>query len=224
MRLINTRTLELHEFIDADSAPEYAILSHRWTAEEVSYKDWRKKRCRSDSQGYVKIGRCCDVAQSNGLAWLWVDTACIDKSSSSDLSESINSMFYWYEKAAECYAYLADVTAADPDEMMEQFRQSEWFTRGWTLQELIAPRKVVFFSASWAVIGLKCRKEKVVRMPLATISCPQSSQARSPASAASPWTSSSRQRRMYLYSVASTHDLDGATEAQPASKTWHTAC
>ncbi|KAK3640131.1 hypothetical protein LTR56_005543 [Elasticomyces elasticus] len=155
MRLINTDTLKLHDFIDADSAPEYAILSHRWSDEEVSYKEWRKGRCTESSKGYVKIVDACAFAQARGQAWLWVDTCCIDKESSQDLSESINSMWYYYESAVECYAYLADVIATDPTLRLEQFRQSDLFNRGWTLQELVAPKRVVFVSSTWEIIGLK---------------------------------------------------------------------
>ncbi|KAK4978659.1 hypothetical protein LTR42_001159 [Elasticomyces elasticus] len=139
MRLINTDTLKLHDFIDADCAPKYAILSHRWGDEEVSYKAWRKDRCRVNSKGYVKILDACAFAHERCQAWLWVDTCCIDKESSQDLSEAINS----------------NVTATEPTVCLEQFRQSDIFNRGWTLQELIAPERVVFVSSSWDIIGLK---------------------------------------------------------------------
>ncbi|KAK3625381.1 hypothetical protein LTR22_023573 [Elasticomyces elasticus] len=155
MRLINTDTFMLQEFIDADSAPKYAILSHRWGDEEVSYKAWRKDRCKVNSKGYVKILDACAFADERCQAWLWVDTCCIDKESSQDLSEAINSMWYYYESAVECYTYLADVTANDPTVSLEQLSQSDLFNRGWTLQELIAPKRVIFVSSSWEIIGLK---------------------------------------------------------------------
>ena len=92
MRLINTTSLELHEFIDARHAPSYAILSHRW-GNEVSFKDYQKGRKR-DSSGYEKIVRCCQLARERKLEWLWADSCCIDKRSSAELSEAINSSQY----------------------------------------------------------------------------------------------------------------------------------
>ncbi|KAK5684784.1 hypothetical protein LTS10_002858 [Elasticomyces elasticus] len=147
--------MKLHDFVDADSAPKYAILSHRWGDEEVTHKAWRKGRRRVGAKGYVKILDACAFAQARGQAWLWVDTCCIDKESSQDLSESINSMWYYYESAVECYTYLADVTATELAVRLEQFRQSDIFNRGWTLQELIAPKRVIFVSSSWDIMGLK---------------------------------------------------------------------
>lgn len=112
----------------------------------------------------VKIRRCCEVALEDGYEWVWIDTCCIDKTSSSELSEAINSMYAWYANTTICYAYLydifdsiedSDVTAGPAWEDRPTFRSSKWFTRGWTLQELIAPPYLVFLSASWSVIGTK---------------------------------------------------------------------
>lgn len=103
-----------------------------------------------------KIRDACAVARANGYRYIWIDSCCIDKTSSSELSEAINSMYSWYMKAHICYAYLADVPIDSGGHWEAlRFRNSRWFTRGWTLQELIAPRNVVFLSRSWAVIGPK---------------------------------------------------------------------
>ena len=99
---------------------------------------------------------CCEVARRDGFEFVWIDTCCIDQKSSAELSESINSMYMWYARSAVCYAYLQDVSStAEPQSADSEFRQSVWFTRGWTLQELIAPSDVMFFTGSWEVIGDK---------------------------------------------------------------------
>lgn len=155
MRLLNTDTLELVEFSDAE-IPEYAILSHRWQREEVTFKDMHNGSHQS-REGYAKIKSCCELAQQRGMAYAWIDTCCIDKSSSAELTESINSMYQWYAKAHECYAYISDVDIQDLDtpESQDQFAASAWFTRGWTLQELIAPSEVLFYNKRWARFGHK---------------------------------------------------------------------
>ncbi|TBU57934.1 hypothetical protein BD310DRAFT_928305 [Dichomitus squalens] len=111
----------------------------------------------------AKIRRACEAARNEGVRYMWIDSACIDKTSSSELSESINSMYIWYRDAVVCYAFLADVPVdEDPQSPRSRFRQSRWFRRGWTLQELIAPRNVVFFSMEWIVFGTKSSLATVV--------------------------------------------------------------
>lgn len=149
MRLLNTKTIKLSEFFDAD-IPKYAILSHTWGKNEVTFQDLDRARAKG-SKAYSKIACCCVIASSRGYQWVWVDTCCIDKSSSAELSEAINSMFRWYENSGECYAYLEDVSIDD----MDQFGSSRWFTRGWTLQELLAPRKLYFYDKRWTTLGSK---------------------------------------------------------------------
>ncbi|KAM5546238.1 hypothetical protein V8D89_000364 [Ganoderma adspersum] len=103
-----------------------------------------------------KIWNACAVARKNGYRYLWIDSCCIDKTSSSELSESINSMFQWYAGSAICYTFLANVPPGqDPHTARSHFRRSRWFKRGWTLQELIAPSELVFLSSDWTVIGSK---------------------------------------------------------------------
>ncbi len=105
--------------------------------------------------GYAKIKGCCRQAQEDGLAYAWVDTCCIDKTSSAELSEAINSMFRWYANAKVCYTYLVDVPSSlDPNDPVS-FKSSRWFTRGWTLQELIAPENLVSTRESGRSLGQK---------------------------------------------------------------------
>jgi hypothetical protein len=109
MRLLNVETLQLREFIGSD-VPSYAILSHRWEDEEVTFDDMRNDmQAARQKQGFAKITSCCEQAQADGFEYIWIDTCCIDKSSSAELSEAINSMFQWYKRSSVCYAYLSDV-------------------------------------------------------------------------------------------------------------------
>jgi hypothetical protein len=152
MRLLNTSTGRFEEFIGTN-IPAYAILSHTWDEEEVSFKDMTTEpSCRS-TKGYAKISMACQLAKADGLQYAWIDTCCIDKTSSAELTEAINSMYHWYEKAETCYAYLVDLesTAA----WRENLPHCRWFTRGWTLQELIAPADVYFFDQHWNMLFRK---------------------------------------------------------------------
>ncbi|KAL2062462.1 hypothetical protein VTL71DRAFT_6728 [Oculimacula yallundae] len=156
MRLINAHTLELELFADAAASDvPYAILSHTWTDDEVTFSDMQDLPIAMSKDSFAKIQKTCEIAISNGLQYVWVDTCCIDKSSSAELSEAINSMFQWYKKALICYAYLADVPAGGEIEGSKVFRDSRWFTRGWTLQELIAPTTLLFFDQDWNMRGTK---------------------------------------------------------------------
>lgn len=149
MRLLDTTTIKLSEFFD-DDIPPYAILSHTWGKNEVSFKDLDRVRTKGPHR-YYKIARCCALAASQGYKWVWIDTCCIDKTSSAELSEAINSMFRWYQRSETCYAYLEDVSSDD----MDKFGSSRWFTRGWTLQELLAPWDVQFYDKRWTKLGSK---------------------------------------------------------------------
>lgn len=170
MRLINIHTFQLKEF--SSKPPAYAILSHRWTNDEISYKDFIKDK-NKESIGYAKVKQFCDWVKRSrerdgrprgrgwvyldDVDWVWVDTCCIDKRSSAELSEAINSMWKWYEEAAYCVAYLesSDPGRSRTDTSFQLLRDSrcDWFYRGWTLQELLAPRDVVFCSRNWEKIG-----------------------------------------------------------------------
>lgn len=149
MRLLNTETLEFVEIVRPEVV-RYAILSHTWGEEEVSLEDFRKSESKR-LQGYKKIEGCCAQAHTNGFDYVWVDTCCIDKKSSAELSEAINSMYNWYYWAATCYVYLSDFSLATDGIL----RHSRWFTRGWTLQELLASRQILFYDRHWHYIGSK---------------------------------------------------------------------
>ena len=175
MRLINAHTLNLVEVNDETEKP-YAILSHRWEAEEVSFKAYRKLikaaqakgldtlidceevvKEASKLKGFRKIRSCCQEAVDNEFHCVWIDTCCINKDSSAELSEAINSMWTWYSEAEVCCVYLCDVETDSPKYFatIKSIKESQWFTRGWTLQELLAPRKLDFFDARWQMIGDK---------------------------------------------------------------------
>ena len=173
MRLLKLEAsggLSLTEFVE-DSVPQYAILSHTWGAndDEVTFKDLMDHTGKNKA-GYAKIQFCAKQAANDGLQDFWVDTCCIDKSSSAELTEAINSMFRWYREAAKCYVYLSDVSRSNGDEYDHSsrstwklaFRKSRWFTRGWTLQELIAPKSVEFFSPEGERLGNKISMEQQV--------------------------------------------------------------
>ncbi|KAE8374563.1 HET-domain-containing protein [Aspergillus bertholletiae] len=146
MRLLNTRTIELVEFTP-DCIPEYAILSHTWEQGEVLFADLQH-RTEKTKPAWPKVQSACAQAWADGFGWIWIDTCCIDKSSSAELSEAINSMFTSYASAAVCYAYLSDVRV--------------WFTRGWTLQELLAPFEVVFFSRDRVRFGERSSMARIL--------------------------------------------------------------
>lgn len=154
MILIDVKTLELKEFI-GNQVPPYAILSHTWHEEEVSFQDWSDRPLAARKKGYRKIFDTCRQAKKHNHQYLWVDTNCIDKSSSAELTEAINSMFKWYRSAQVCYVYLSDVPSSDAKDFHTRFRNSRWFKRGWTLQELLAPRDVEFYSSDWSFLGTK---------------------------------------------------------------------
>jgi hypothetical protein len=146
MRLLNARTYELEEY-NENAVPPYAILSHTWEDGEVLFKDVIGGNY-SHLAGFQKIEYACDQAMVDGLEHVWVDTCNIDKSSSAELSEAINSMFRYYQKAVVCYVYLSDL-----HESKDGLEDCKWFARGWTLQELLAPKSVRFFTAEWKDIG-----------------------------------------------------------------------
>lgn len=206
MWLLNTKTFELKEFFGDKERPQYAILSHTWEKEEVSFAEFQEFR-NSDvvisgyaqmrsrdphatfshyldyaalkphrpsirtplmegwsivdhdpgiesRQGFLKIKESCRTARELYKSeWIWIDTCCIDKRSSAELSEAINSMFRWYQKATRCIAFLVDVDGADTRRQLKAMEKSRWFTRGWTLQELVAPMSISFFTGDWACIG-----------------------------------------------------------------------
>ncbi|KAH9858581.1 heterokaryon incompatibility protein-domain-containing protein [Lenzites betulinus] len=161
MWLLSTKRLELVFFNRPDQVPGgYAILSHVWQKSEQSFQDIKKLLSPpvfyDDPRISAKVCGCARTAESYGFHWLWIDASCIDKTSSAELSEAINSMFDWYAAARICFAYVQDV----PESCVlaasgSAFRLSRWFTRGWTLQELLAPRCLIFLSETWTFLGTK---------------------------------------------------------------------
>ena len=164
MWLLNTKTLMLKAFPNA-SRIRYAILSHVWRPDDeeynfqsirATYEEFRDLEGGALAHSPDKVRRFCMLAAEEGYDWVWLDTSCIDKTSSAELSEAINLMYAWYGAAEVCYAYLYDVCDGDtPLEPNSQFSKSEWHERGWTLQELLAPKCMVFLSASWRRLGTK---------------------------------------------------------------------
>lgn len=150
--------------------PPYAILSHTWGEEEVLYQDLKKGKDKdkaTSKAGWKKIQFCLKQTAVDGLEYFWIDTCCIDKKNAVELGAAINSMFRWYQNAARCYVYLSDVSkpetaVGDQRPWMETFRKSRWFTRGWTLQELIAPRLIDFFSSEGERLGSKLSLESEI--------------------------------------------------------------
>ncbi|KAF4584382.1 ankyrin repeat-containing protein [Ophiocordyceps camponoti-floridani] len=152
MRLLRTDDLSVCEFAYG-YVPIYAILSHRWGRDEVTLQDVQAQD--GSKKGFTKIERCCARARQDGFRYVWIDTCCIDKTSSAELSEAINSMFVWYYRAGRCYVHLADVP-------YRSFGDSVWFTRGWTLQELLAPPECHFLDKNWAHIGTKTLLQQAI--------------------------------------------------------------
>ncbi|KAI1099552.1 HET-domain-containing protein [Jackrogersella minutella] len=166
MWLINTSSMRLEYF--GGYEPPFAILSHTWGEDEVTAQMYSNPEVKS-RKGYKKIDYLCHQARKDGLQYAWIDTVCIDKSSSAELTESINSMYRWYGDSIVCYVYMEDVPPEcppltgngalenDPQLLpwIDSFKRSRWFTRGWTLQELIAPRELRFFGESWNFLGVR---------------------------------------------------------------------
>jgi len=152
-----------------DDAPRYAILSHTWGVDEdePTFSDLENGSGTSKA-GYAKLQFCGRQAEKDGLEYFWVDTCCINKANHAELSEAITSMFRWYRDAQHCYVYMSDVSVGNnsnnqPQQAWETaFRNSRWFTRGWTLQELIAPRSVKFFSQEEELLGNKKMLEQQI--------------------------------------------------------------
>lgn len=159
MRLLNVETRLLEDIMDDRQVDgKYAILSHTWGKDEVSFDEIHLAASRT-KDGFRKVEYACRQALADGLKYVWLDTCCIDKRSSAELSQAINSMYRWYYNACACYVYLSDFTLEDqnslsePDQLLWALKQCRWFTRGWTLQELIAPKVLNIFDASWSFVA-----------------------------------------------------------------------
>ncbi|KAK4460732.1 vegetative incompatibility protein HET-E-1 [Cladorrhinum samala] len=155
--------IKTEEYFDSDR-PAYAILSHTWLAktEELTLQELQNPFPNTHAKiGFHKTQRTCELALSrDNLTHAWVDTCCIDKTSSAELAEAINSMYAWYVEAEVCYVYLSDLPSNS--ELSDSLSKCRWFTRGWTLQELIAPKDVVFFDQEWNERGNKQELSKLI--------------------------------------------------------------
>ena len=170
MRLLERQSngnFVLHKFTGTD-IPAYAILSHTWGKGEVSLQEVENGTGKNKN-GWEKINFCANQADADNLGYIWVDTCCIDKKDAVELSQAINSMFCWYQQAARCYVYLSDVSMQKAEQNIQTkpvwepaLRRSRWFTRGWTLQELIAPTLIDFFSSEGERLGNKMTLEPVI--------------------------------------------------------------
>jgi hypothetical protein len=174
------------DFIRPEEIPPYAILSHTWGDEEVVFDDLKSLGSMEDieankPEGQKKIQFCAQQAKCDGLEHFWVDTCCIDKANHTELSEAINSMFRWYQNANKCYVFLSDIEGPSsensddlPQSWTASFSKSKWFTRGWTLQELLAPHSVEFFSRKGVLLGdkesLKQAINDITRIPVQALS------------------------------------------------------
>jgi hypothetical protein len=161
MWLIDTKTQTRKPFNEGEEIEPYAILSHTWRKNnEISFQDMSKPYVRF-MKGFDKISAICRQARRHGLDYCWIDTCCIDQSSSAELGEAINSMYKWYREAAICYVWLTDLPPrstrekATDVEIDQAFAECRWFKRGWTLQELIAPEYVEFYDSGWNLRGKK---------------------------------------------------------------------
>ena len=195
MWFLNTATAELHGYLcPVDVLPDggYAILSHVWSKDpepkEQSFAEVQEivNRCKvegTNPRDHVseKIRRSCEIAEADGYKWIWNDMCCIDRSSSAELSEAVSSMFRYYAMSQICYVYLADVSEASAflgrDDIVgddhSYFGTSDWHGRGWTLQELLAPRHVLFLSHEWKPLGTKVdlvdHLHKATRIPTSVL-------------------------------------------------------
>ncbi|OCT49981.1 HET-domain-containing protein [Cladophialophora carrionii] len=165
IRLLDTTTLRMKVFM-GEVIPDYAILSHTWVEDdEIDFQEMtaighNPQHPATLKAGYSKIHSICEKARRHKINYAWVDTCCIDKSSSAELSEAINSMFRWYRNAEVCYAFLADLEpGSDVGNAMKSCR---WYTRGWTLQELIAPKQLRFYNRNWGYVGTKSQLKSSV--------------------------------------------------------------
>lgn len=161
MRLINTHTLKLELFTEP-LAVSYAILSHTWEDDEVSFGDMQNLSIARTRRGFRKVRKTCAIARRNGIPYAWADTCCIDKSSSAELSEAINAMYRWYHNAFVCYTYLSGLLPGSRSSTYDELRDCRWFRRGWTLQELIAPDVMEIFDEEWNRIGTKEELAEVI--------------------------------------------------------------
>lgn len=163
MRSIDVKILKLEYFYGLVSV--YAILLHTWGAddEELLFDDIEDGSLRKGATIFYKVVKCCAQAEKDGLNYAWIDICCIKKADPTELGEAINSMFRWYNEAAICYAYLADVSSGENGRFqLTQFCSCRWFKRGCTLQELLAPNNLRFYDSRWHYLGTKATRSSTI--------------------------------------------------------------
>jgi hypothetical protein len=132
---------------------------------EITFQEYYDFQARARHPGAAKkIANACEKAKSHGSKYIWIDSCCIDKSSSNEFSEAINSMFKWYQNSERCYVYLSDFQSGLTESrarnpvpitatQISNFQSCRWFERGWTLQELLAPKNEIFYDCNWIFFG-----------------------------------------------------------------------
>ncbi|KAF5340102.1 hypothetical protein D9758_013154 [Tetrapyrgos nigripes] len=163
MRLLNTTTLTIKYFYT--DIPSYAILSHTWQKEEVLFRDIQNLEIARCNAGYANIENACARARQYSFEWIWIDSCCVNPENVAELSKVIASMYRYYEDAGLCYVYLCDVSVSNicrPRDIASALKESRWFKRGWTLQELLAPKQVVFLDQNWTTIGTRWSLRKAI--------------------------------------------------------------
>ncbi|KAK4164699.1 hypothetical protein QBC43DRAFT_210237, partial [Cladorrhinum sp. PSN259] len=162
-RLLHTSTLKFESFVNHTQAPPYTILSHTWDDDEITFQDLiGDRRTCQGRKGWRKTIKACRYASAYGWSYIWIDTCCIDKTNSPELCEALNSSYYWYEAADVCYADLSDVPPLSSTK--SRFKCSRWFTRGWSIQVLLAPTFLEFIDKGWAPIGIREEWATVVHL------------------------------------------------------------
>ncbi|KAK7905358.1 hypothetical protein LTR67_000079 [Exophiala xenobiotica] len=177
-RLLHTKTYRLHfdDEVEYKKDPKYAILSHRWLDKEITFG--KIEQACLDANGIespvsLKVKGACAKAQQDNIRWLWIDSICINKDNSAEDQKAIASMFRWYRQASVCYTYLSDVlvpaTKASYDDGPGPFwrteepeKDSEWFERGWCLQELLAPNHMEFYDRNWTYMGTRAELAEAI--------------------------------------------------------------
>ncbi|THU76260.1 hypothetical protein K435DRAFT_611303, partial [Dendrothele bispora CBS 962.96] len=166
MRLLNTKTFQVEEVPAAAEPPTYAILSHTWEQDEVTFQDIRDCQNLQDKAGWSKVWHACEYVRRYKFEWIWMDTCCTSANyllCSAELSEELNSMYKYYGDSRVCITYLSDISMEqNATKCDEKLKESRWFTRGWTLQELIAPRFMVFLDQDWNMVGTRFYMQEVI--------------------------------------------------------------
>ncbi|KAJ8519460.1 hypothetical protein ONZ45_g3573 [Pleurotus djamor] len=149
----------------------YAILSHTWANRELGFRDVNVEGgmgvgSLEKKEGYAKLDGMCRVAGEFMCRYVWFDAVCIDKSNTMEMEETIHSMWKWYQNAYICIVHLSNTNLKLPsypanssvsptgprrrgDSKRKQLKEDPWFRRGWTLPELLAPKRIKFYLGDW---------------------------------------------------------------------------